>query len=101
MMKRFAAVVGSAVMLATVAGAQGVRPYRPAFDVIDYSINLDLPDTGSTIHAVATLSVLRTGTDNTLTLDLLDLTVNSVSVDGHDVKFVRHAETFVVPVGPK
>ena len=34
-------------------------------------------------------------------LDLLDLTVNSVTVDGRAVKFVRHPETIEIPLPAK
>lgn len=90
-------------MVASLIGAQGVwaqtnRPYRPAFDVSDYSIALDIPETGPTIRAVATLTVTRTARADTLTLDLLDLTVNSVTVDGRAVKFVRNVETIDIPL---
>ena len=40
--------------VAAPATAQQVRPYRPAFDVVDYVIAIDLPDTGSTIHGLST-----------------------------------------------
>ncbi|MEO7083029.1 MAG: M1 family metallopeptidase [Gemmatimonadaceae bacterium] len=83
------------------ASAQQIRPYRPSFDVIDYTINLDLPDTGSTIHGVATLTVTRTASADVLTLDLLDLNVNSVTVDGRDVKFIRKPETIDIPIARK
>src|SRR5207237_410387 len=69
-----------------------------AFDVSDYSISLDIPETGPTIHAVATLIVSRTARADTLTLDLLDLTVNSVTVDGRAVKFARTDSTIAIPL---
>ena len=53
---------------AATAASQQQRPYRPAFDVSDYSIAIDLPDTGATIHAVATLSVARMAKADTLVL---------------------------------
>ena len=78
------------------ASAQQVRPYQPAFDVSDYTIALDLPDTGATISARATLSVSRTLPRDTLVLDLLDLTVNGVTVDGRAVRFVRGPATIAI-----
>jgi aminopeptidase N len=71
------------------ARAQRSRPYRPAFDVSDYAITIDLPDTGSTIHGQALITVARVARADTLKLDLLDLDVNSVSVDGRAAKFAR------------
>src|SRR5437868_6385918 len=81
--------------------AQEPRPYRPAFDVMDYALTIDLPDTGATIHANALLSVTRTGKADTLVLDLLDLGVDRVSVDGRAVKFARLPESIVIPLPRK
>ena len=69
--------------------AQRSRPYRPAFDVSDYALTIDLPDTGSTIHGTALLTVARVAHADTLKLDLLDLDVSGVSVDGRAAKFAR------------
>jgi aminopeptidase N len=83
------------------APAQEPRPYRPAFDVLDYALTIDLPDSGATIRANALLSVTRTGKTDTLVLDLLDLDVDRVSVDGRVVKFTRLPETIVIPLPRK
>ena len=91
----------ASVCLARRGDAQQIRPYRPAFDVSDYAITIDLPDTGATIHASATLSVTRTARADTLVLDLLDLAVNHVTVDAHAVKFVRRPETIAIPLPAK
>jgi aminopeptidase N len=88
-------------VLARLVGAQQPRPYRPAFDVSDYAITIDLPDTGATIRASATLTVARTARADTLVLDLLDLTVNRVTVDGRAVKFDRRPETIAIPLPAK
>jgi aminopeptidase N len=88
-------VLGAAALAAatlTSADGQRARPYRPAFDVSDYAITIDLPDTGSTIHATALITVARTLRADTLQLDLLDLDVNRVTVDGNAAKFTRTAE---------
>jgi hypothetical protein len=81
-----------------LASAQQVRPYQPAFDITDYAIAIDLPDTGATIRAQATLSVSRTLPRDTLVLDLLDLTVNGVTVDGRSVRFARGPATIAIPL---
>jgi aminopeptidase N len=81
------------VLFAHATGAQQLRPYRPSFDVLDYAITVDLPDTGSTIRANATLSVRRTSQSDTLILDLLDLTVDRVLVDGRAATFGRSPST--------
>ena len=72
-----------------VALGQQDRPYRPAFDVADYALTIDLPDTGSTIHGVATLTLTKTSKSDSLPLDLLDLHVNSVTVDGRAAQFTQ------------
>jgi aminopeptidase N len=74
---------------AIAAGAQEHRPYRPAFDVRDYALTIDLPDTGSTIHGIATLTVTKTRNADSLLLDLLDLRVNDVTVDGRTAGFFQ------------
>jgi aminopeptidase N len=94
-----------ALAIASVAArgsfAQQIRPYRPDFDVQDYAITIDLPDTGSTIHANTLLTVARPGKSDTLVLDLLDLRVNSVMVDGRAAHFVQDASTVSVPLPKK
>jgi aminopeptidase N len=96
-----ASVLALACAAHRVASAQQIRPYRPAFDVADYTIALDLPDTGATIHANALITVARTGKSDTLVLDLLDLKVNSVTVDGRAAKFAQHTETVDIPLPRK
>jgi aminopeptidase N len=81
--------------------AQQIRPYRPDFDVQDYAITIDLPDTGSTIHVNDVITVQRPGKADTLVLDLLDLHVNSVSVDGNAVRFVQTPTNVEVPLPKK
>jgi aminopeptidase N len=82
------------------------REYRPGFDVLDYDLTLDLPDSGRTIRGTAVLTVRRTaaaardaGTD-TLTLDLVRLPVSRVEVNGRAVAFARTPETIRVPLPP-
>jgi len=91
------------VALATAArlGAQQVRPYQPAFDVSDYTIAIDVPDTGSFIRAHATISLARVQAADTLMLDLLDLDVRGVSVDGKTVRFGRTPEKIAIPLPRK
>jgi aminopeptidase N len=89
------------VCVARRGESQEARPYRPAFDVADYAITIDLPDTGATIHASATLTVTRTARADTLMLDLLDLAANRVTVDGRAVKFAQDPERVVIPLPSK
>ncbi|HEY4216601.1 MAG TPA: M1 family metallopeptidase [Gemmatimonadaceae bacterium] len=84
-----------------MAHAQSIRPYRPAFDVQDYALTIDLPDTGSTIHVNDVITVERPGKADSLVLDLLDLHVNSVSVDDHTVHFVQTPTTVDIPLPKK
>src|ERR1051326_8351751 len=94
-------IVALSHLASRAAPAQEPRPYRPAFDVLDYALTIDLPDTGATIRANAVLSVTRKGKTDTLVLDLLDLDVDRVSVDGRVVKFTRLPETIVIPLPRK
>jgi aminopeptidase N len=83
--------------------------YRPEFDVVDYDLTLDLPESGRSIRGTAVLSVRRTATDaravgaDTLTLDLVRLQVSSVAVNGRTVAFTRTPETIRValPAGQR
>jgi aminopeptidase N len=84
-----AALLAVAVAWTPRADAQKSRPYRPAFDVADYALTIDLPDTGSMIKGNALITVARVARADTLRLDLLDLDVDRVSVDGRDAKFTR------------
>jgi aminopeptidase N len=102
MRMRRAIMIGIAVALAPIAvRAQQIRPYRPAFDVTDYAIAINLPDTGATIRARATLTVTRSAPADTLVLDLLDLTVSNVTVDGRAVRFDRRPATIGIPLPKK
>ena len=90
------------VFSSSAAGrAQQVRPYQPAFDVGDYAIAIDLPDSGATIHAQATLTVTRTLPRDTLVLDLMDLTVRSVTVNGKAVRFTQSPTNVAIPLPNK
>jgi aminopeptidase N len=93
-----AAMFGAASSL----GAQEPRPYRPGFDVSDYALAIDLPDTGATIHGVATLTVSKMlPSVDTLRLDLLDLKVNTVTVDGRLARFTQTDSSVVIPLSRK
>jgi aminopeptidase N len=80
------------------------QDYRPGFDVIDYDLTLDLPDSGRSIRGTAVLTVRRTAAGtravggDTLTLDLVRLQVSSVAVNGRVATFVRTPETIRVPL---
>jgi aminopeptidase N len=90
--------IGTAIAMAAPLVAQNPRPYRPAFDVGDYEITIDLPDSGAAIRANATITVARTAPADSLVLDLLDLDVNAVQVNGRVVKFTRSSEHVTIPL---
>jgi aminopeptidase N len=100
-MRRRFILAGTLLGTAIRLGAQQVRPYQPAFDVSDYTIAIEVPDTGSFIRARATITVTRTQASDTLSLDLLDLDVRDVTVDGRSVKFERQPEKVAVPLPRK
>jgi aminopeptidase N len=83
------------------ARAQQIRSYQPGFDVTDYEIAIDVPESGAAIRARATLSVARTGSGDTLNLDLLDLEVRGVTVDGRSVRFDRRPGLIAIPLPRK
>jgi len=87
-----------AVFVARPGAAQQNRPYRPAFDVANYEISIDLPDTGHAIRASVTIDVARTATADSLVLDLLDLTVSRAEVNGRAVKFNQGPATVSIPL---
>ena len=76
-----------ACLVASPIAAQQIRPYRPAFDALDYALTIELPDSGATIHGTETLRVQRTAASDSLVLDLLDLAVSRAAVDGRTARF--------------
>ena len=86
------------VALATVLVASALGAQQRAFHVINYDLTLDLPETGKTIEGVAKLTVQRRARNDTLLLDLLDLKVKRVAVDGAPVAFKQDAQYVRVPV---
>ena len=67
--------------------------YRPGIDVLDYVFAIELPDTGSTIRGDAMLTVRRRGRVDSLILDLRELRVTRVLLDGRTRRFVRNDST--------
>jgi aminopeptidase N len=70
----------AAMLLPAATVAQ--QPYRPGIDVLDYAFIIDLPDTGSVIRGDAMVTVRRTARVDTLVLDLRQLRVTRVTLDG-------------------
>ena len=77
------------------------HPYRPGVDVQRYDLSLDLPATGNVINGYAVLLVRHTARVDTLVLDLIRLTVDSVRMDGARVPFTRTASELHIPFRPR
>jgi aminopeptidase N len=86
-MSTFRIALLAACLGASPLAAQSIRPYRPAFDALDYAITIELPDSGALIHGAETLRVQRTAPSDSLVLDLLDLEVTRASVNGRTARF--------------
>ena len=77
------------------------RSYRPGVDVQSYDLSLDLPATGNVIGGYAVLLVRHTARVDTLVLDLIRLTVDSVRTDGARVSFTRTSNEIHIPFHPR
>ena len=98
-MKTVRLVLGAVFLAQTAWAQQGApTPTSRPFHVVNYDLSLELPETGKTIAGNAVLTVQRMGPGDTLRLDLLDLTVSRVQLDGKDVRFVRDSSSLRVAV---
>jgi aminopeptidase N len=98
---RAALVVAALACLTTGTTAQpspATHPYRPNLDALHYDLTIAIPDTGSSIHASATIALRRARAADSVILDLLDLTVDSVTINGRSVRYTRDAATIRFPV---
>ena len=95
---RLCLVLGSAVVMSAAAAAQDAHTYRPGFDVLDYAITLEIPDSGAVIQGDAVITVKRLARADTLVLDLRLLKVARVTVDDRPVAFGRTDSTILVPL---
>jgi aminopeptidase N len=89
-------------LLALALFSSVVSGQQKHVDIVDYDLTLTLPDVGKTIDGVAVLSLKRLekgGAADTLSLDLLDLTVKSVKVGGRDVRFSHARGVIRIPIG--
>jgi len=90
------------LLLAAALGAQTpadtARP-RP-FDVLDYDLAVDLPDSGPVIEMSAVLVVRRRAPADTLWLDLRALRVHEVHAQGRTTAFARTPERVGIPLPP-
>jgi aminopeptidase N len=73
------------------------RRYRPGIDVLNYDLSLELPATGNVVRGYAVLSIRHTTRVDTLVLDLVGLTVDSVREDGVRVPFSRTPAEIHIP----
>ncbi len=86
-MLKYRCVAVAICLAASRAAAQQIRPYRPAFDALDYALTIELPDSGTTIRGTETLRVQRNAASDSLVLDLLDLSVDRAAVNGKAARF--------------
>jgi aminopeptidase N len=78
--------------------AQSSQSAPRGIHVLDYAITIDVPDSGPSINGDATLRVQRSDGVDTLTLDLIKLRVQRVTIDGRETKFARTDSTIVIPL---
>ena len=85
--------------LALVAALPPLGAQQAAFHVANYDLTVDLPTTGNVIEGRAELTVVRTAPADTLVLDLLDLAVSHVTLDGRPVVFTQDCRARADPRG--
>jgi aminopeptidase N len=74
-------------------------PYAPGFDAVHYEIAISLPDTGTFIRAQTTAHIrIEAPRQDTLSLDLAGLAVNTVHVDHRSLSFEHKGGKLHVPV---
>ncbi|MGB2867943.1 MAG: M1 family metallopeptidase [Bacteroidota bacterium] len=69
---------------------------RKGIDVLHYDFSLDFPDTGTRIKALAVVTGRRLEPVKRLTLDLVSLKVDSVTLNNAPAKFVRDSATIQI-----
>lgn len=67
--------------------------------VVHYDFTITMPQTGSTIRGCAVLKVVRSGADPRLNLDLADLSIDSIHVEGTRSEFERQDARIGISVG--
>lgn len=82
----------------TDVAPDSTHPYRPGVDVSHYAFQLKLPSTGSSIEGRATINAARRMTVDTLVLDLVKMTVDSVLVGTQPRAFQRDSTTIRIPL---
>jgi aminopeptidase N len=96
MNRRWVSALVAATLWASGAHAQRVMP--TGVDVLHYHFALTLPDSGHRFSGVADLTVARRTPVDTLALDLVGLTVDSVLVNRVGVGAARTGDKLLVPL---
>jgi aminopeptidase N len=100
---RRTALLAAAACLTASAAAQpspATHPYRPSLDALHYEMTIALPESGSRITGRADITLRRLAGTDTIVLDLLDLTVERVEVNGQVAAFARDSATVRIAVPP-
>jgi aminopeptidase N len=88
-----------ALLLAAASADAQPTAYQPGIDVLDYTIAIELPDTGAFIRGDVIVTLRRSRNVDRLMLDLVDaLAVRSVEVDGRAVTAPHSANKINVPL---
>ena len=89
------------IQVPTDVAPDSLHPYRPGIDVRNYTFDITLPKTGKMIEARAMVAVWRRMTVDTLVLDLVQMTVDSVQVGQNPRAYVRDSTTIRIPLIPE
>lgn len=96
----FALLAASASGAQTPAVPTSGAPRPQPFDVLDYDLAVELPDSGRVIEMSAGLVVRRRAPADTLWLDLRSLRVHEVRSQERAVSFARTPERVGIPLSP-
>lgn len=95
-----ASATAAATTVSPDVAPDSTHPYQPGVDVKSYAFALTLPKTGNAIQGRATIRAERRAPVDTLRLDLIKLTVDSVLVGGTARPFARDTASVRVPLLP-
>ncbi|MEP6779178.1 MAG: M1 family metallopeptidase [Gemmatimonadaceae bacterium] len=91
-------VAALATLVPADVAPDSTHPYRPGIDVRHYAFAIRLPKNGENIEGRATITAMRRATIDTLVLDLVGMTVDSVQVGKTTRVVVRDSATIRVPL---
>ena len=100
-MRRVAHLIIATTFLCAAFSTSAAQPQptsRSGIHVLDYAITIDVPDSGPSINGDVTLKVQRSDGVDTLTLDLIKLHVQRVTIDGRETTVARTDSTIVIPL---